>query len=153
MLKVTKFGGSSMADAGQYRKVRDISKTLLQYTQVWRSIVLGDKSLNSLAVEQCEDLDIALSVVVAHVQPELVELIRRCVASIEPYITRLCLTKLRTVSLGNKRAGDSKCLSLRAELTADKLSTCCDITPLICTTELNLAVVLIVEVQEDSSRR
>ena len=24
MLKVTKFGGSSMADAGQYRKVRDI---------------------------------------------------------------------------------------------------------------------------------
>ena len=24
MLKITKFGGSSMADAGQYRKVRDI---------------------------------------------------------------------------------------------------------------------------------
>ena len=24
MLKVTKFGGSSMADAGQYRKVKDI---------------------------------------------------------------------------------------------------------------------------------
>ena len=24
MLKVTKFGGSSMADAGQYRKIRDI---------------------------------------------------------------------------------------------------------------------------------
>ena len=24
MLKVTKFGGSSMADAGQYKKVRDI---------------------------------------------------------------------------------------------------------------------------------
>ena len=24
MLKVTKFGGSSMADAGQYQKVRDI---------------------------------------------------------------------------------------------------------------------------------
>ena len=24
MLKVTKFGGSSMADAGQYRKVREI---------------------------------------------------------------------------------------------------------------------------------
>ena len=24
MLKVTKFGGSSMADAGQYRKIKDI---------------------------------------------------------------------------------------------------------------------------------
>ena len=24
MLKVTKFGGSSMADAGQYKKIRDI---------------------------------------------------------------------------------------------------------------------------------
>ena len=35
MLKVTKFGGSSMADAGQYRKVRDIllAGGLLDYTK------------------------------------------------------------------------------------------------------------------------
>ena len=56
---------------------------------------MSNERLDSLAVEQREDLDVALGVVVTHVEPELVELIWRGVAWVEPYVARLGLAKLR----------------------------------------------------------
>ena len=78
---------------------------------MWCCIVLGNKVLNSLTVEQSKNLDVALSILIADIEPELVELVRRCVAGIEPYVTALGLTKLCTISLGDEWAGDGKSLS------------------------------------------
>ena len=123
-----------------------LSQTLLQHAQVGCLLVLGDQRLNGLAVEQREDTNVALSVVVAHVQPELVELVGRGVASVEPYVTALGLTELRAVGLLNQRAGDS--VGLATQLSADQLGTRSDVAPLIRTTQLNLATECLVQVQE-----
>ena len=69
---------------------------------MWCLLVLSNQSLNSLAVEEGEDLDITLCVVIRYVEPELVELIWRGVLCIEPYVTALGLTELCTISLGNE---------------------------------------------------
>ena len=123
-----------------------LSQALLQYAQVGSLLVLGDQRLNGLAVEQREDTDVALSVVVAHVQPELVELVGRGVASVEPYVTALGLTELGAVSLLDQRAGDG--VSLATELAADQLGTCGDVAPLVRTAQLHLATEGFVQVQE-----
>ena len=123
-----------------------LSQTLLQYAQVGCLLVLGDQRLNGLAVEQREDTNVALSVVVAHVQPELVELVGRGVACVEPYVTALGLTELGTVGLLDQRAGDG--ISLATELTTDQLGTRSDVAPLVRTTQLHLATERLVQVQE-----
>ena len=74
--------------------------------------MLGDKGLDSLAVEECEDLDVTLCVVIRYVEPELVELIWRGILCIEPYITALGLAELCTICLGDEWTGDCKSLCL-----------------------------------------
>ena len=53
-----------------------LGQTTLQHAQVRRGFVLGDQRLDRLAVEQREYLDISLGILVAYVEPELVELVR-----------------------------------------------------------------------------
>ena len=76
--------------------------------------MLFNKGVDSCLVEACEDLDIAFSIVVAYVEPELVELVWSGAFRIEPNIARLCLTKFLAVRLGDERTGEGECLYLVA---------------------------------------
>ena len=110
--------------------------------------MLGDERLDGLAVEQRENLDVALGILVAHVEPELVELVGRRVACIEPYVATLGLAELRAVGLGDERAGDGEGLGLGTQLAADELRAGGDVAPLVGAAQLDFAVHRLVEVQE-----
>ena len=53
-----------------------LSQTLLKYTATWILLVLLYEGINSLLIEVGKDLDILLCIVIAYVQPELVESVR-----------------------------------------------------------------------------
>ena len=111
-----------------------------------RRIVLGDERLDRPAVQQREDADVALGVVVAHVEPELVEFVGRGVARVEPHVAALGLAELRAVGLRDERAGDG--VGLAAGLAADELRAGGDVAPLVGAAELKTAVERLVEVEE-----
>lgn len=87
-----------------------------------------DQGINFFLGQIGKDLDIFGSIGIAHVQPELVEFIRRCITAIQPNVARLSLAELASVGFRNQRAGQSK--SLTTQLTADQLRTGRDVTPL-----------------------
>ena len=93
-----------------YHTCKLLGQTLLQRSQVRRRIVLGYR----LAVEQREYLDITLGVLVADVEPELVELIGRGVARVEPDVAALGLAELGAVGLGYQGARYGESLVLAA---------------------------------------
>ena len=92
------------------------------------------QSINHILLQRSEDLDVTFCIIIAHVQPELIELIRSGTLRIEPDITTLGLTELLTVALGNQRTGEREGFHLITQCTTDKLSTGGHITPLIITT-------------------
>ena len=110
--------------------------------------MFGGQRLDGLAVQQREDADVTLGVLVADVEPELVELVGRGVARVEPYVAALGLAELRAVGLGDERAGDGERLGFAAQLAADQLRTGGDVAPLVGAAQLHLAVHRLVEVQE-----
>ena len=83
--------------------------------QVGRRFMFGGQRLDGLAVQQREDADVTLGVLVADVEPELVELVGRGVARVEPYVAALGLAELRAVGLGDERAGDGERLGFAAQ--------------------------------------
>ncbi len=99
---------------GVYHTCKLLGQTLLQRSQVRRRIVLGYESIYRLAVEQREYLDITLGVLVADVEPELVELIGRGVARVEPDVAALGLAELGAVGLGYQGARYGESLVLAA---------------------------------------
>ena len=107
-----------------------------------RLAVSGDETLDRLAVEHREYLDVALGVLIAHVEPELVELVRRCIARIKPDVARLGLAELRAVGLLDQRARQRE--SLAARLAADQLGPGRDVAPLVGPAHLELAVLMLV---------
>ena len=108
--------------------------------------MFGDECVDRRTVEQGEDLDVAFGVVVAHVEPELVELVGRRIARIEPYVAALGLAELGAVGLRDERAGDR--IGLGAQLAADQLGAGGDVAPLVGSAQLHLAAVFLVEVHE-----
>ncbi len=123
-----------------------LRQTLLQDSQVRGCVVFGDQVVDGLLIEQREDLDVALGVLVADVQPELVELVRRSITRVEPYVAALGLAELATVGFGNQRAG--QCESLAAGLTADQLRTGGDVAPLVGAAHLQFTAFGFVQMQE-----
>ena len=73
--------------------------------------MLGRQSLDFFPGQRSEYLDVAGCIGIAYVQPELVELIRRCIAGIEPYIAGFRLTEFTAVRLCNQRACQGKYLT------------------------------------------
>ena len=106
--------------------------------------MLGYQRVNSRLVQASEDLDVTLSVVIAHIQPELVETIWASVLAIQPDVSALGLAELTTVSFGNQWTGQSE--SLAATHFLNQLSTSGDVTPLIATTHLQFAVLMLVQI-------
>ena len=108
--------------------------------------MFGDECVDRRTVEQGEDLDVAFGVVVAHVEPELVELVGRRIARIEPHVAALGLAELGAVGLRDERAGDR--IGFGAQLAADQLGAGGDVAPLVGSAQLHLAAVFLVEVHE-----
>ena len=67
--------------------------------------MLLDEAVDGLFVERGENLDVALCVVVADVEPELIEFIWCGAVGIEPHVATLGLAKLFAVALGDEGAG------------------------------------------------
>ena len=112
------------------------SKTLLEHTATRILLVLFYESIDSLFVEVGEYLDILFSIVVANVEPELIESIRSCAVAIEPDVSAFGLAKLLTVSLGNQRTGEAEYLNIVAQCAVDELCTCSHVAPLVVAAKL-----------------
>ena len=123
-----------------------LGQTLLQHTQVGSLFVLSNQSVDFVLVERCEDLDIAFGILIADIQPELVELIRRSIPRIEPDVSRLRLAELAAIGLRDERTGQGE--HFPSVRTANQFSTGRNVSPLVGTAHLQLAVLGLVEVEK-----
>ena len=121
-------------------------KTLLKLTGSGVLVVCRNECLDLLFGKGGEDLDVFLGVGVGYVEPELIELVRRGIAGVEPYVSALGLAEFAAVSLGDEGAGERE--DLAAVLAADKLGAGGDVAPLVGTAELELAVLCLVKGKE-----
>ena len=119
-------------------------QTLLQDASSWVLLMLFNQRLDGFALQRSKYLDIAFSVVVAHVQPKLVERVRCGALRIEPYVSALGLTKLLTIGLCDEGAGQGVSLGLVAQSAANKLGTGGHVTPLVVTTQLQLTALSLI---------
>ena len=104
----------------------------------------SNQGVDGLFVEAGEDADIAFRLVVADIEPELVESIWAGVFLVKPYIAALCLAILAAVGFGDQWAG--LCICLATTQLLEELGTCSNIAPLIATTHLEFAVLVLVEI-------
>ncbi len=130
-----------MDHAGQF-----LCDRLLQFALVRSRLVFGHQGLDGLPVEEGEDPDVALRILVADIQPELVELVRRRIACVEPYIAALGLPELRPVGFLDQRAGHSVHLSVL--YATNQLHTRGDVAPLVRTSQLQPTAMLAIELHE-----
>lgn len=120
-------------------------KTFLQWAQAGVLGLLGFEFLNFLLCEVGEDFHVSGCIVVAHVEPKLVELVGRGALGVESHVAALGFAKLGAVGLGDEWAGDGK--GFATSHAPDELGACGDVAPLVATAHLQLAVFFLVEVQ------
>ena len=106
-------------------------QTFLKHTATRVLLVFLYQVVYHLFLQTGENLDIAGSIIIAHVEPELIELVRCSALGIEPDVATLCLTKLLAVGLGDKRTGEGKSLHLIAQGAANEFSAGGHISPLV----------------------
>ncbi len=110
--------------------------------------VLGDKALDGLPVEVGEDADIPLSLVICHVEPELIEGVWGRAFRVKPYVSALGFAEFLAIRLRNERAGDAEGLHVIAQCAADQLRSRGHIAPLVVAAQLQTHAVGTVEVKE-----
>ena len=125
-----------------------LSQTLLKYTAAWVLLVLLYEGINSILVKVGEDLDVLLGIIIAYVQPELVECIRSCAVAVQPDVTALSLTELLAVCLGNQWASKAEAFCVVTQCTVNQLSTGSHVTPLVVTTQLEAHAKLLILIEE-----
>ena len=108
--------------------------------------VLCDGGFDRLAVEHGEDLDVALGVGIAYVEPELVELVRARACGVEPDIALFGLSELAAVGFGDERGGEG--VGFLAEHAADELRAGGDVAPLVGASELEPDVLMLEQIEE-----
>ena len=118
----------------------------LELPQVRGLGMLRHGCLYLLTAESGEYLDVSGRVLVADVEPELVECVGGGVLRREPDVAFLRLAELASVGLGHQGPGQAVCLS--AQLTPDKFRAGGYIAPLVTAAHLELAAVVLVEVCE-----
>ena len=94
--------------------------------------MFGYQGFDFFLAERSENLDVLGSVIIAHVQPELVELVRRSLVRVEPDVARFGLAELATVGLSDERTSQGKGFATLG--TANEFGTGSDVTPLVRTT-------------------
>ncbi len=102
--------------------------------------------LYGLAIQKSEYLDVPLSILVAYVQPELIELVRRSLLRIKPYVAFFGLAELRPVSLLHERAGESECIGF-PEHPADEFHSRRDVAPLVASAQLQANALVLIKPQ------
>ena len=110
--------------------------------------MLSHQRVDGLLVEVCEDLDVAFSLHVAHVKPELVEGIRSGAVAVEPHVAALCLSKLLAVALCDERTGETVSLGLVAQRAANQFSTRGHVTPLVVASKLQTHAIFLILIEE-----
>ena len=110
--------------------------------------MLGNKAVDCFLVQRCEYLDVALCVLVAHIQPELIESIGSGAVAVQPDVAFLGLAELLAVGLGYQGAGQCKGAVIATQLATNKFCTGGNVAPLVGTAHLQTAVLLLIEVQE-----
>lgn len=135
-----------LARVDHYRHL--LGETTLQGAAARILSVLGDEPLNGFMVEVGEDADIALCLIVSHVEPELVEGIGRGALGVEPNVATLRLAKLLAIGLRDERTGDTEGFYVVAQSAMDQLSTRCHIAPLVVATQLQPDAMLAVEMEK-----
>lgn len=106
-----------------------LCQLLLQHAAAWVGILLGDEVVYLFLLQRGEYLDVAFGILVGHVEPELVELVGRGVAAVEPHVARFGLAELPAVALGDEGARQRE--ALVAVHAADKLGAGGDVAPLV----------------------
>ena len=91
-----------------------LSQTLLQHAHARVFLVLFNQGVDGLFIQRGEDLDVFLGILVADVEPELVELVWRGALRVEPDVATLGLAELLAVSLGDERTSQGKSLVFKA---------------------------------------
>ena len=106
------------------------------------------QTFNGFTLQGCEYLDIFLRILIAYIQPELVESIRSGAISVQPNVAVFCFTKLLTIGFGNQRTGQAESLLITSQGTAYQFGTCCHVAPLIVTTQLQFDAMFLVKIKE-----
>src|SRR5512137_1070320 len=89
--------------------------------------------------EHGKDLYELFRIIVCHIEPELVKLIRSGLGRIEPYIACLSLAEFLPVTFRYKRTCQG--VGLAPALASDELRTCYNIPPLVGTAHLQPAAI------------
>ena len=84
------------------------AQSFLQAAATRVGTVLLDERIDFVLFERGENLDVAFGFGITHVEPELIELVRRGVAFVEPHVTLLGFAKLFAVGLGDERTSQGK---------------------------------------------
>ena len=124
------------------------AQTLLQHAAAGVGAVLGDEGVDFVLRERGENLDVTLCLFVAHVEPELVELIGRGALRVEPHVALLGLAELLAVGLCDERAGEGISVGFCAELAADEFRASCDVAPLVGTAHLQATAFFLIEMEK-----
>ena len=135
--------GATVNEAGYF-----FAEPLLQHATTGVGTMFLDETLYLVVRQRGEYLDVAFGLLVTYIEPELIELVRTGALAVEPYIALLGLAELLTISLGDKGAGEGEGFSLGAEGTADEFGAGGDITPLVASTHLQAAALLLIEMKE-----
>ncbi len=122
-----------------------LGEALLQWAQVSSGGLFFFYRSYFFFIKGCENLDVSCSIGIADVKPELIELVGRGVTAVEPNVARFGLAKLASVGFGNQRAGKGKCFA--TGFAAYKLGTGSDVTPLVRTSHLQTASLVLIEEQ------
>ena len=125
-----------------------LSQALLQHSATGILLVLLHQCVDDVLLQRGEYLDIALCVVVADVQPELIEAVGRGAIAVQPDVAALSLAKLLAVALGDERTGQCEGLYLVAQRAANQFCTSSHIAPLVVTAQLQLHAIVLIEIQE-----
>ncbi len=122
-----------------------LGQALLQGALTGVGSLLGNECFHLFAAQGGENLDVFFGVGVADVQPELIELIGRRVAAVEPDVAALGLAEFAAVGLGDQRAGQGKRLAPFG--AANELGAGGDVAPLVRAAELQAAVFVAIEIE------
>ena len=125
-----------------------LAEALLQHAAAGVGAVLGDEGIDFVLRERGENLDVALCLFIAHVEPELIELIGRGALRVEPHVALLGFSELLAVGLCDERAGKGVSVGIGAELAADEFCASCDVAPLVGTAHLQSAAFFLIEMEK-----
>ena len=124
-----------------------LSQKLLEFSLSRVELMVCNCSLYLFLGKECENLDVALGIFIGYIEPELVELVRRGSFRIELDVAFLGLAELLSVSLSDEWAGQCVCVGL-AEHSSDKFSSGSDVSPLVASAHLQMAVLVLIEPEE-----